>query len=172
MTVSVTKHAMERAAERFNVRLNAAEDWIKARFRGAKFISDIIADNGDGVRRLFVNDGVMFILAECSDKIITVAKPYKHSVADKVRKTVQRELDKARRQARKVERINSIKIAELELVVANRKLNQLKARSPKVKAIIQGQTDELMTQIDALHGEIIEAKREMTRTAQGVAAFL
>lgn len=171
MTVIVTKHAIERATKRFNVRINAAEEWIKSRFIGAEFIADVVSDEGKE-SRLFTKEGVTFLLAPDSDTIITVYKPFNYSVVDKVRKTVKRELEKAQRQARKIERENQIKIAELEVIVANRRLNQLKARSPKVRAIIETQINELNEKITSFKSEIVNAKREMSQVAKGVAAYL
>jgi hypothetical protein len=171
MTVAVTKHAIERAAQRFNVRMNAAEDWIKARFKGAEFISNTILEDGkEG--RLFAKGGVAFVLNAVEDIVITVYKPFNYAVADKVRYTVQRELAKAQRKAHNVERANLIKIAELEVEIASRQLNCLKARSPKIRAIIQKKIEDLNAQVDALNDEIINAKREMTNIAKGVAAYL
>lgn len=171
MKVYVTKHAIERATQRFDVRINAAEDWIRARFRGAKYIANTVLENGrEG--RLFAKDGVSFVLDQNENKIVTVYKPYNHAVIEKVRATVQRELTKAQRMVRKVERENSLKIAEIEVDLAQCKLRQLRARSPKVRDSIQQKIDSLYTQVDALNSEIIDVKREMTNIAKGVAAYL
>lgn len=168
----VTQHAIDRAVERFGVKRQLAESWIRTNLNKAKFIADIVESNGrDG--RLFVNEGIAFIIEKADTRVITVYKPnVPAALYDKVATIVQRELAKSERQERSIERRNTLIKAELRIELAELNLRLLRARSQATKNAVTGRIRAVELRIAELDAEIDEVRRNKSKVARGVAAYL
>jgi hypothetical protein len=170
--VVVTNHAIERANERFKIAKAQAANWVRQHLNNAKFVS--VTTTGEGKEaRLFANNGIAFVLDMNEDKVITIYEPYKNAaILEKVRLTALRELRKVERYEVKLERMNTLTTAELEVEKAMCKLDLLRARSTAKKNALQARINALQMRIDELNDEIINAKREKSYVAKAVAAYV
>ena len=168
----ISQHALDRAVERFGIRRNIADNWIRTNLNKAKFISETISEDGNPAR-LFAHDRIVFILEAVENRVITIYKPTAPtSISGKIAKLLNRELSRFESEERKIERRNTLYKAEIEIEVAELKLRLLRARSESKKMALKARILALTEHISDLDNEIIEVKREKTAVARGVAAYL
>lgn len=168
----ISQHAIDRAVERFGIKRNLADNWIRTNLNKAKFISETISEDGNPAR-LFAYDRVVFILEAVENRVITIYKPKAPSeISSKITKLLNRELARFETAERKVERRNTLYKAELEVEIAELNLRLLRARSESKKMALKARIQAIQLRIDELDNEIIEVKREKTAVARGVAAYV
>lgn len=169
---NVTAHAQQRAVERFRVKQNVAENWVRSRLKEARFVSTIANDEGS-TKRLYATDRIGFVVDLYESNVITLYEPRQHAtITDKVHALLFRELRKYETEERKVERANTVKKAELDVELAEMKLADLRARSESKKQSYQARIEAIEAEKVALDEEIANVRREKTKIAKGVASFV
>ncbi|MDT2238385.1 hypothetical protein P7H12_21540 [Paenibacillus larvae] len=71
MKIEVTHHAVEKAVTSLRINRKIANEWVRSNVKKARYIADIIAEDGTP-SRLFAGGGVLFILAQDNDIVITL----------------------------------------------------------------------------------------------------
>lgn len=131
--VKVEPHANKRAVERFGVTHDDATRWIREQFSTATFIGDTV-DSFGVPGRLYSNGDVVFGVAPGEMRIRTVFKPESRhpELERRVDEFLAKEIRKIDRHVEKLKRESSIKIAELNLEIAQLELCKAKSRSDSV----------------------------------------
>jgi hypothetical protein len=119
MKVSVSKHAIDRAVDRFRLNPIVAAQWVKDNVERASFIANIIGSDGRPCR-LFAFQRAAFILADTTDYVLTVYSQHnvESSLKLKVHAIISRELAKAERQERTATHKANVARAKLEVEIA------------------------------------------------------
>lgn len=168
----VCQHAVDRAIDRFGIKHNVAEDWVRNNLKKAKFIAITLNDKGQ-TTRLYAHNRIGFVLAAEENIVITLYSPnVPPTMYEKVSKMVERELAKLETNERKVTRRNTIMKAELNVEIAEHKLRLMRARAESTKMAINARLAAIEERIAELDAEIVEAKRAKTIIAKGAAAYL
>jgi hypothetical protein len=177
--VSLTQHATSRIRERFGVKKrSAAQSWADRHMAKAQYIANVTDKNGVE-SRMFVSGNISFILDAKADKIITVcdvSNDYhaiqKAEMKRKVSAFVRAEIDAIKATAQRSERKFSRTQAELQLELAERKLELLRARAPHRKLALQARINALQARADDMDAEIYATKRECTKSINGAVAYV
>jgi len=182
----VTKHAVNRAIERLGFTKNEAENRLNQLMQTAYYNG---RTTGYGtVANVYDNHNhrIRFIVSDANE-IVTVYKFPEHTeveaprpklsevptfLSEKVAKVVQRELERFESNERKIERKNTLIIAELRIELAEIDYRLLRARSEAKIMSLKARKSAVEMRIDELNNEIIEVKREKSIIAKGVAAYL
>lgn len=173
MKISVSAHAIDEAVKDFRVNRKVAEDWIRSNLRKARFIANIVSEEGRP-SRLFAKNHITFILAEDSDTVITIY-PSDYTAATirtKVESLVTRELRKVERRESATIKRNQLTRLELNVERAACLLRAEKSRSQSVKLAMQARIaaiDEYLTQ---LNEDIEKIRHEKRKIAKAVAAYI
>ena len=170
--VHVTNHAKIRAIQRFGVKKDGAENWIRQKLAHATFVSDIVGAKGEP-SQLYACNSVGIVLNEAGTTVHTVIIPNKLTqFTNKVRKFISSELAKIERnetkELRGIERLR----AEIEIESGELRLQLLRARSMPRKMALQARINALQMRLDELPTDEFEVKRNKTRQAKAVASFL
>lgn len=173
MKFTVTHHAIDAAINRFRVDKRIAEEWIRSGFRQARFVADIISEEGNPCR-LFAGKHVTFILDARDDRIVTVypGDAIAPHIRDKVESLITRELRKIERKESATIRRNTIARLELNVERAACILRAEKTRSQSVKLAMKARIaaiDEYLTQ---LNEDIEKIRHEKRKIAKAVAAYV
>ena len=170
--IQISSHAKIRAIQRFGVKEDGAENWIRQKLAHATFVSDIVGAKGEP-SQLYACNGVGIVLNEAGTTVHTVIIPNKLTqITNKVRNFVSGELAKIERnetkELRGIERLR----AEIEIESGELRLQLLRARSMPRKMALQARINALQMRLDELPTDEFEIKRNKTRQAQAVASFL
>ncbi|PAD72408.1 hypothetical protein [Paenibacillus campinasensis] len=173
MKISVTQHAIDAAISRFRVDRRIAEEWIRSGFRQARFVADIISEEGNPCR-LFAGKHVTFILDAREDRVVTIypSEVRALSVREKVESIINRELRKIERKESATVKRNHLSRLELNVERAACLLRAEKSRSQSVKLAMQARIaaiDEYLTQ---LNEDIEKIRHEKRKIAKAVAAYV
>lgn len=173
MKIAVTHHAIDKAVSAFRVDKRIAEEWIRSNFRQARFIANIISEEGNPCR-LFSGKHVTFILDAQEDRIVTIypSDTIAPHIRDKVESLISRELRKIERKESATIRRNTISRLELSVERAVCLLRAEKTRSQAVKMAMQARVkaiDEYFAQLDA---DIENVRHEKRKIAKAVAAYV
>lgn len=166
---SVTTHAIQRAVERLGIAEVYAANHLRQLMQTAQFIgyklSGRVFDHYKSGTRLIVSD---------NDSIITVYKipveislPFEDEVMEFIRRKYKKNLRKLNAKRRGLQ----LQSAELNVELAQLKLNQLKARSPKVREIIAKKIAEISESISILDAEIKRLCKTETKLTNSVESF-
>ena len=171
--VSVSQHAIDKAATEFRVDRRVAEDWVRSQFRRSTFISDIVSAEGNPCR-LYGFQRTAIVVADSEDYIITVyqrnrAVPEMYA---RVNAVVQRELRRAQRNVKSVERRVAVGTAKLRVQIAQAEYNMTITPSQRVIDVNKARIDEYERGISKLNDELLRAKKEMTAVAKSVVAYV
>jgi hypothetical protein len=142
---SIRRHAVERAVERFGIKPEQVSKWFNQMMENATLVSkrrncDVYVHKD---KRIVIDGSYVVTVMDRTD--ITLNK--------NVVKAVERELRKAERLHKSVDKKLATVIAELSIEQAQLTLNKLKAKSPKVIASIQ-------TKLNAVNSKIEEFQKE------------
>ena len=174
--VKTTRHAISQVVDRFGIEESKASHWITEQVLKAKFITMTESDRGQ--TRMFSKDGNVFILDEVKDVVITAypsdarREVEAKALHDVVSRTVMREFRKIERQSDQLVRRNTVRIAKIELEVAELRLKLLRARAEERITEFKTKLYELAALKHLLESEIEEAKRVKKQTARGVALYV
>jgi hypothetical protein len=173
MKVSVSKHAIERAVDRFRINPVAAAQWIKDNVERASFIANIIGSDGRACR-LYAFQRAAFILADTSDYVLTVYS--QHSVEptlkEKVRAIISRELAKAERQERTATHKANVARARLEVEIAECNYRMYVTPSKTVIAANVKQLERISDQMAVIDVKLTEIKRKKAEIARSIVAYV
>ncbi|WP_077297394.1 hypothetical protein [Virgibacillus pantothenticus] len=167
--VQVTKHARERAEQRFGIPRKQTGKWLRQKFSRATHISDIIGDDGNEAR-LFVVDGILLVVDKAEDRIITVMTPnWTKETCGKMRNFARQEITKEKTKERR--RLNALTRlqAEIEIEIGELRLRLLKTRSLPKKLAIQGRIKALKMRLEELPQEEHIIKRKRVVAVQSLA---
>ncbi|AQR77222.1 hypothetical protein ABNB59_17235 [Paenibacillus larvae] len=173
MKIEVTHHAVEKAVTSLRINRKIANEWVRSNVKKARYIADIIAEDGTP-SRLFAGGGVLFILAQDNDIVITLYpgdNPI-NIIRQKVESVTQKELRKVERKERRHQR--EAKIAKLELAVERAAclLRAEKTRSQSVKLAMAARVAAIDQYIEQLDHDLAEVQAEKRRVAKAVAAYM
>ncbi|MEV2661822.1 hypothetical protein ABNC42_14815 [Paenibacillus larvae] len=173
MKIEVTHHAVEKAVTSLRINRKIADEWVRSNVRKARYIADIIAEDGTP-SRLFAGGKVTFVLDQNRDRVITLYPDTNpaSSVRSKVETIVTKELRKVERKERKNQRES--KIAKLELAVerATCLLRAEKTRSQSVKLAMAARVAAIDQYIEQLDQDLAEVQAEKRRVAKAAAAYM
>lgn len=168
----ITPHARQRASQRFNVAKHKAIMWTKHKAESAKFVSEIIDDNGKP-GRLFVSNGVGLVADLTENIVITVMKPNRHGqTTRKLHRFASKEISLAEREEAKAIRKLTQLQAELEIEIGELRMRLSRARSTPKKLAIQGRMKALKMRLDELPAEVHAIKRERVRKVNALARVM
>ncbi|WP_255265653.1 hypothetical protein [Bacillus sp. CX-1] len=132
-------------------------------------------DNNGEDARMYSHRGATFMLAVDVDVVKTVIPPnksYINRIRRKVTNFITEEITKMSQQiTEEVARIDKFR-DELEEEVAYLEDRLSRARSLSTKLALQARINAVRMRIDELPAESHEIRRELTRTARGVAAYV
>jgi hypothetical protein len=167
----ITKHVKERATERFGVNAAQAEQWVRQKLSQAKHVGNILSGEGEE-RRFFAAPGVGFVVELERDRVITCVEPRpSRFISDKVNAILQRELQRVIRLEKRITRRNELKIAELNVALAEGKLRLLRARKHEVICEVRNEINCIESEIASLQAEIQNAKIERCKLVKGAGAY-
>lgn len=167
--ITLTNHALERAAERLGIQNNAhATGFFREKLRDATRVGETLSRDGNE-SILYANDGVGMHLSPDLEKVITVCiyNPLLYDpIKDKVKFLYDKELRKISRAERaKMRRMNYIK-AELQIELAELNLRSLRTRSQAVRDSCQARTNAIQYHLQELEREvklIQNSKRQLSK---------
>lgn len=167
--VQTTKHARQRAEQRFGIPYKQTARWLRQKFARSTYVSDIIGDDGNEAR-LFVEDGTLIVVDKDVDRIITVMTPnWTRETCDKMRKYARQEITKEQtKEQRRLNALTSLQ-AEIEIEIGELRLRMLKTRSLPKKLAIQGRIKALKMRLDELPQEEHMIKRKRVVAVQSLA---
>nr|MDH3154856.1 hypothetical protein [Bacillus licheniformis] len=132
-------------------------------------------DNNGEDARMYSHRGATFMLAVDVDVVKTVIPPnksYINRIRRKVTNFITEEITKMSQQiTEEVARIDKFR-DELEEEIAHLEDRLSRARSLPTKLALQSRINAVRMRIDELPAESHELRRELTRTARGVAAYV
>ena len=172
MKIGVAQHAVDKAVAAFRVDKRVADDWIRSNFRKARYVADIVSEDGKPTR-LFAKGAVTFAVAPNEDFVITIYENVTPDsiIREKVEALLTRELRKIERKEAAEIRRSTLARLELNVERATCILRAEKSRSKSVKLSMQARIaaiDEYYAQIDA---DIEKIRAEKRRIAKAVAAY-
>jgi len=130
---SIRRHAVERAVERFGIKPENVANWFNQIMKTATLVSK------REERDIYVYKDKRIVVS--GSYVITVMDRTDITLNKNVMKAVEREIRKAERLYKSVDKKLATLIAELSIEQAQLTLNKLKAKSPKVIASIQTKLD-------------------------------
>ncbi|MFE7820550.1 hypothetical protein ACFU1R_20335 [Priestia megaterium] len=158
------RHAIERAVSRFGVKPEQAENWINQIMQAAKFVG---IDKGNENylhkdKRIVVNGNYVITIIETKDITFN----------SQVVKAIQKEIAKAERVHKKLDKEFAVRIAQLSIEQAQLTLNSLRAKSPKVISSIQTKLDAVNSELQSLNEERRNKQFDFNSLKQNAHAYL
>ncbi|MEC0718993.1 hypothetical protein P8882_01730 [Bacillus haynesii] len=174
MKATLSHHAKINIKKRFNIGNQTPEAWASQMLSKAIYCGIGPDDNGEDAR-IYSYRRATFMLAVDADVVKTVIPPNKSSInrfRRKVTKFITEEFAKMSEQiTQEVVRIDKFR-EELEEEIAHLEDRLSRARSLSTKLALQARINAVRMRIDELPAESHELRREITRTARGVAAYV
>lgn len=174
MKVTLSHHAKKRITKRFKIGNQTPEAWASQMLSNAIYCG-IGPDNNGKDARMYSHRGATFMLAVDADVVKTVIPPnksYINRIRRKVTNFITEEITKMSQQiTEEVARIDKFR-DELEEEIAHLEDRLSRARSLPTKLALQSRINAVRMRIDELPAESHELRRELTRTARGVAAYV
>lgn len=166
----VTTHAIEEASRKCRVNPKVAEEWIRNKIKAAKFISEVLNDDGSP-GRLYAIERICFILSVNEDVVITV---YPRHTANsdfrrKLNEIADRELAKIDRRVKAIER--KVTIAKAEMAIERAKCEWKMAVTPsaRVIAVNQARMAAIDEEIVKMDEQLMAVRKERSTFAKGLA---
>ena len=174
MKVTLSHHAKKRITKRFKIGKQTPESWASWMLSKAVYCGIGPDDNGEDAR-MYSHRGATFMLAVDKDVVKTVIPPnksYINRIRRKVTNFIAEEITKMSQQiTEEVARIDKFR-DELEEEIVHLEGRLSRARSFPTKLALQSRINAVRMRIDELPTESHELRRELTRTARGVAAYV
>ena len=174
MKVTLSHHAKKRITKRFKIGKQTPEAWASQMLSKAIYCGIGPDDNGEDAR-MYSHRGATFMLAVDEDVVKTVIPPNKgciNRIRRKVTNFTTEEITKMSQQiTEEVARIDKFR-DELEEEMAHLEDRLSRARSLSTKLALQARINAVRMRMDELPTESHELRRELTRTARGVAAYV
>ncbi|WP_271750096.1 hypothetical protein [Bacillus paralicheniformis] len=174
MNATLSHHAKINITKRFKIGKQTPEAWASWMLSKAIYCGIGPDDNGEDAR-MYSHRGATFMLAVDADVVKTVIPPNKgciNRIRRKVTNFIAEEITKMSQQiTEEVARIDSFR-DELEEEIVHLEGRLSRARSLPTKLALQSRINAVRMRIDELPAESHEIRRELTRTARGVAAYV
>ncbi|ASB87679.1 hypothetical protein [Bacillus sonorensis] len=174
MKVTLSHHAKKRITKRFKIGKQTPEAWASQMLSKAIYCGIGPDDNGEDAR-MYSHRGATFMLAVDEDVVKTVIPPNKgciNRIRRKVTNFITEEITKMSQQiTEEVARIDKFR-DELEEEIAHLEDRLSRARSLSTKLALQARINAVRMRMDELPTESHEIRRELTRAARGVAAYV
>ncbi|MED4309215.1 hypothetical protein P9256_02200 [Bacillus paralicheniformis] len=174
MNATLSHHAKINITKRFKIGKQTPEAWASWMLSKAIYCGIGPDDNGEDAR-MYSHRGATFMLAVDADVVKTVIPPNKgciNRIRRKVTNFITEEITKMSQQiTEEVARIDSFR-DELEEEIAYLEDRLSRAQSLPTKLALQSRINAVRMRIDELPAESHEIRRELTRTARGVAAYV
>lgn len=171
--VELTAHAINEAVSKFNVERNQAEKWIRSNIRNARYVGEIVSDDGNP-SRLFAARRIVFAVDVKDDKVITLY-PQNQAPSELYEDLLKVALKHAKRSTREIKKARketAIRIAELNVEIAELRLRKAKTSSRSVAIACDANINARLTEIDELNNELREKESQHRRLMKGVAAYV
>ncbi|MCY8754786.1 hypothetical protein [Bacillus haynesii] len=174
MKATLSHHAKINIKKRFNIGNRTSETWASWMLSKAVYCGIGPDDNGEDAR-MYSHRGATFMLAVDADVVKTVIPPNKgciNRIRRKVTNFITEEITKMSQQiTEEVATIDKFR-DELEEEIVHLEDRLSRARSLSTKLALQARINAVRMRIDELPAESHELRREITRTARGVAAYV
>ncbi|MCD2370925.1 hypothetical protein LQ247_20135 [Bacillus sp. BS3(2021)] len=174
MKATLSHHAKLNITKRFKIGKQTPEAWASWMLSKAVYCGIGPDDNGEDAR-MYSHRGATFMLAVDKDVVKTVIPPnksYINRIRRKVTNFIAEEITKMSQQiTEEVARIDKFR-DELEEEIVHLEGRLSRARSLPTKLALQSRINAVRMRIDELPAESHEIRRELTRTARGVAAYV
>ncbi|WP_077736249.1 hypothetical protein [Bacillus sonorensis] len=174
MKATLSHHAKLNITKRFKIGKQTPEAWASWMLSKAIYCGIGPDDNGEDAR-LYSHRGATFMLAVDADVVKTVIPPNKSSInrfRRKVTNFITEEFAKMSEQiTQEVVKIDKFR-DELEEEIAYLEDRLSRARSLPTKLALQARINAVRMRIDELPAESHELRREITRAARGVSAYV
>jgi len=172
MSLQITAHAKQRAAQRFDLGSMKPTTWLKKQWARARFVANIVGEDGHPAR-MFAAGSVVLVVDQSADRIITVYKSTDNElVKNAVRAAAFRVLEKVQRQSKRQQRQLERLRAAIEIELGQRRLELMRARSQTKRLALQARIAALEERLAEMPAELIEAKRSVNSVAKGVARYV
>jgi len=171
--IKIEPHACKRARERFGVENDKAGNWIREQFATSVYIGDTFDKLGN-LRRIFSNGSVLIVVNAKELRVHSVYKPERRNreIRHKVTDLVEKEARRIGRKLEKIRRESTIKIAELNVEIAEINLRKVKARSEAVKLACDGRIAALYEEIREFRILLESAEAEWKSAVYTKAAYV
>jgi hypothetical protein len=169
----VSQHAISEAVRDFRIDKRVAEDWVRSNYRKAAFVSDIVSEEGKACR-LFAYQRIAFILADTEEYVITVYPRHTAipELSAKVSALLQRELRKAARMERTIERRVRVEKSRLKVERAECKWRMEITPSASVKRANTLRIAQIDKKLAELDRELFDAKKAKSSVAKSVIMYM
>ena len=169
----ITLHAQDEAVKKFGVRPKHAEEWVRSKLSKARFISDILSEDGN-LCRLYATERISIVLDMRENKVVTVYPRHRapESLRQRIESMIAKELRKLKRHETALERKYRLPKAELEVEKAELNLRLLKTKSEAVKLACQARINAIDQRIAEMDEEIENARIKRSTFAKGVAMYV
>ncbi|MGG4453176.1 hypothetical protein [Brevibacillus porteri] len=164
--ITIRKHAIDRAVERFGVPRERAAQWIYDRFRESSVVTENIRSlTNEG--HVYATEGIAIGVDTDRKMIRTVyynTKKFSPLISDKVREVVAKEIRKLERKINAINRTLPLQKAALEYERAERMLALVSTRSIPKKMALQARINAIDThlgEINAGLADLVEKKKHV-----------
>lgn len=174
MKATLSHHAKLNITKRFKIGKQTPEAWASWMLSKAIYCGIGPDDNGEDAR-MYSHRGATFMLAIDADVVKTVIPPNKgciNRIRRKVTNFITEEIAKMSQQiTEEVAMIDKFR-DELEEEIVHLEGRLSRTRSLPTKLALQARINAVRMRMDELPAESHEIRRELTRTARGVAAYV
>lgn len=171
--MKIEPHACNRAVERFGVKADDAAKWIREQFAVAVYVGDTFDKLGN-LRRIFSNGSVLIVVNANESRVHTVYKPRSRhqGIKQKLVDVLEKETRKIKRHLEKVRRESTIKIAEIQVEIAQVNLQKVKSKSEAVRLACDARISALYEEVREIRIELESAEAEWKRAVITKAAYV
>lgn len=171
--ITIRKHAIDRAVERFGVPRDRAAQWIYDRFRESSVVVENIRSlTNEG--HVYATEGIAIGIDADRKTIRTVyynTKKFPPLISDKVRDIVAKEMRKLERKINAVNKTLSLQKAALEYERAERVLALVSTRSLAKKMALQARINALETHLNEINAELASLVEQKKHVATALIAI-
>jgi len=157
-SVSISKHAIDRAVERLNQPKHCAENHIRQLLSAATFHGEGSNEYGKVDIYLHRKTGVSIVVSQKDNTVVTLYCPDEQKMpkltVSRITNAIKRELERMTTQYKREIRKLHEQQAVINVRIAELSLNKIRCYHPPTKALIQSRIDEYLTQINELAREI------------------
>ncbi|WP_188069015.1 hypothetical protein [Brevibacillus brevis] len=171
--ITIRKHAIDRAVERFGVPRERAAQWIYDRFRESNVVVENIRSlTNEG--HVYATKGIAIGVDTDRKTIRTVyysTKKFPPIISDKVRDVVAKEMRKLERKISAINKTLPLQKAALEYERAERVLALVSTRSLAKKMALQARINALDTHLNEINAELASLVEQKKHVATALIAI-
>lgn len=170
----ITRHAKERAQQRFGISPKDAQKWFAKKAELSSFLTVSIQRDGSK-RRLFSVGDTILVVDYTDDRIITVyslAENQMKEADESIRQFARNQIAQSERMQNRTLRELAVLRAKIEREIAERQAQLRRARSIAKKIACQARIIALETRLSDLPNERIAAQKEHVIKSRGFARVI